>query len=197
MHSLHVKSKSVALVGPSPGRGHHSGSPNPDGSKASQSHDCWAKAWRPLAGSFFQSMGTGGSLSRRGGVPAPALAPRSKGWAVCSPGLWLGLILLLFGSQAEKVPLAVIGGMLVVIGVELIMAGVPTPGWSSAPRLGIHCCHDDSLWAVFIPLQYTIFLGAALSLGLYLVAHHRGKSARTTSRAPGDGGWEIISRPRR
>ena len=40
-------------------------------------------------------------------------------------GLWLGLIVLLFGSVAELVPLSVIAGMLFVIGAELIVGRLP------------------------------------------------------------------------
>jgi sulfate permease, SulP family len=82
--------------------------------------------------------------------------------------LWLGLIALLFGSQAEKVPLAVIGGMLTVIGLELIVARVPsarlvlrTGAWAPVAAMAI-----TFLSALFIPLRYTIFLGAGLSLVL-------------------------------
>jgi hypothetical protein len=89
--------------------------------------------------------------------------------------LWPGLIVLLFGSYAELVPLAVIGGMLVVIGIELIAARVPsarlvfrTGEWGPIAAMVI-----TLLSALFIPLQDTIFLGAGLSLILYVVASSR------------------------
>jgi SulP family sulfate permease len=83
----------------------------------------------------------------------------------------LGLILLLFGSLAELVPLAVIAGLLFVIGGELIAARLPnarlvfTSSWGSAAA-GLL----TFVSALFIPLQYTIFLGAGLSLLLYIGA---------------------------
>ena len=40
--------------------------------------------------------------------------------------MWLGLIVRRCGSSAEKVPMAVIGGMWTEVGVELIMARVPS-----------------------------------------------------------------------
>ena len=62
-----------------------------------------------------------------------------------------------------------------MIGVELIMARVPsarlvlsTGAWGSIVAMAL-----TFVSAVFIPLQYTIFLGAALSLGLYVVASAR------------------------
>jgi SulP family sulfate permease len=111
-------------------------------------------------------------------------------------GLWLGLIVLLFGSSAEKVPLAVIGGMLTVVGVELIRARIPsakvvwrTGEWGSIAALAI-----TFLTALFIPLQYTIFLGAGLSLLLYVVAASKKLSVQQAVRLD-DGGWETRDVP--
>ncbi len=111
-------------------------------------------------------------------------------------GLWLGLILLLFGSSAEKVPLAVIGGMLVVIGIELIVARVPsarlvirTGAWGPIVALAL-----TLISALFIPLQYTIFLGALLSLLLYVGASARSFTLRQAVRLE-DGGWEMREAP--
>ena len=146
---------SVALVALAQGAGISTAVPNPDGSKASTSRDFVGEGLGNLAGSFFQSMGTGGSLSRTG-VSVGAGANGRLGGVFA--GLWLGLIVLLFGSQAEKVPLAVIGGMLTVIGVELIMARVPsarlvirTGAWGPIVALAL-----TFFSALFIPLQDTI-----------------------------------------
>jgi SulP family sulfate permease len=138
-------------------------------------------------------MGTGGSLSRTGiSVGAGA----NSRWGGVFAGLWLGLILLLFGSSAEKVPLAVIGGMLVVIGVELIMARVPsarlvirTGNWGPIAAMAL-----TFFSALFIPLQYTIFLGALLSLLLYVGASARKFTLQRAVRLD-DGGWEMRDAP--
>jgi SulP family sulfate permease len=186
---LALGSLSVALVALAQGAGISTAVPNPDGSKASQSRDFLGEGLGNLAGSFFQSMGTGGSLSRTG-ISTGAGANSRLGGVFA--GLWLGLILLLFGSQAEKVPLAVIGGMLVVIGVELIMARVPSARlvWSTRAWGSIIAMTLTFVSAVFIPLQYTIFLGAALSLGLYVVASSRKVRLQQAVRLE-DGGWEM------
>ena len=186
---LALGSISVALVALAQGAGISTAVPNPDGSKASQSRDFLGEGLGNLAGSFFQSMGTGGSLSRTG-ISVGAGANSRLGGVFA--GLWLGLIVLLFGSQAEKVPLAVIGGMLVVIGVELIVARLPsarlvwnTRAWGSIAAMAL-----TFLSALFVPLQYTIFLGAALSLGLYVVASAQKARVQQVVRLE-DGGWEM------
>jgi SulP family sulfate permease len=191
---LALGSISVALVALAQGAGISTAVPNPDGSKASQSRDFLGEGLGNLAGSFFQSMGTGGSLSRTGiSVGAGA----NSRWGGVFAGLWLGLILLLFGSSAEQVPLAVIGGMLVVIGIELIMARVPsarlvvrTAAWEPIAAMAL-----TFFSALFIPLQYTIFLGALLSLLLYVVASSRKYSLQQVVRLK-DGGWEMREAPK-
>ena len=74
---------------------------NPDGSRANTSRDFIGQGLGNLIGSFFQSMGTGGSLSRTG-ISVGAVA--SSRWGGIFAGLWLALIVLLFGKLAEIVP---------------------------------------------------------------------------------------------
>lgn len=186
---LALGSLSVTLVALAQGAGISTAVPNPDGSKASQSRDFLGQGLGNLAGSFFQSMGTGGSLSRTG---VSVSAGANSRWGGVFAGLWLGLIVLLFGSKAELVPLAVIGGMLTVIGVELIVARVPsarlvirTGDWGPIVAMAL-----TFFSALFIPLQYTIFLGALLSLLLYVGASSR-KLKLTQAVRLDDGGWEI------
>lgn len=187
-------SVAVAMVALAQGAGISTAVPNPDGNKASQSRDFVGEGLGNLAGSFFQSMGTGGSLSRTG-VSVGAGANSRLGGVFA--GLWLGLIVLLFGSQAEKVPLAVIGGMLTVIGVELIMARVPsaklvirTGAWGPIVAMAI-----TFFSALFIPLQDTIFIGAILSLLLYVGASSRKFKLQQAVRLA-DGGWEMQDVPK-
>jgi sulfate permease, SulP family len=190
---LALGSVSVAIVALAQGAGISTAVPNPDGSKAGQSRDFLGEGLGNLAGSFFQSMATGGSLSRTG-ISVGAGANSRLGGVFA--GLWLGLIVLLFGSSAEKVPLAVIGGMLTVIGVELIMARVPsarlvlsTRAWGSIAAMAL-----TFLSALFIPLQDTIFLGAGLSLVLYVVASSSKFRLQQAVRMA-DGGWQVQSEP--
>jgi SulP family sulfate permease len=163
---LALGSLSVALVALVQGAGISTAYPNPDGSRAGASRDFIGQGIGNLLGSFFQSMGTGGSLSRTGICVEAGSKSR---WGGIFAGLWLSLILLLLGSLAELVPLSVIAGMLFVIGGELIGARLPnarlvfaSSGGSTAAGL------LTFVSALFIPLQYTIFLGAGLSLLLYI-----------------------------
>jgi SulP family sulfate permease len=165
---LALGSVSVALVALVQGAGISTAMPNPDGSRSSQSRDFIGEGLGNFFGSFFQSMSTGGSLSRTGiSVGAGA---KSR-WGGVFAGLWLALIVILFAPLAELVPLAVIAGMLVVIGSELILARVPDAKLASAASWqSLVAGTLTFLSALFIPLQWTIFLGAGLSLILYILA---------------------------
>jgi SulP family sulfate permease len=165
---LAVGSVSVALVALIQGAGIGTAYANPDGSRSSASRDFIGQGLGNLTGSFFQSMGTGGSLSRTGiSVGAGA----SSRWGGIFAGLWLALIVLLFGKLAELVPLSVIAGMLFVIGAELIAGRLPDARLVWASSWGsVAAGLVTFLSALFIPLQWTIFLGAGLSMILYIYA---------------------------
>jgi SulP family sulfate permease len=167
--------------------------PNPDGSKSDQSRDFLGQGIGNLVGCFFQSMTTGGSLSQTS-VSVSAGANGRLGGIFA--GLWMGLIVLLFGSYAEKVPLAVIGGMLIVNGVELLLARIPDArlvirGGDKGGILGMALTFFAAL---FVPLQYTILLGAGLSLLLYIVASANKLELKEVVRLD-DGDWEIQDAP--
>ena len=159
---------SVALVALVQGAGISTVYPNPDKSKSSTNRDFVGEGLGNLFGSVFQSMATGGSLSRTGISVGGGAKSR---WGGILAGIWLGIIVLLFGSLAELVPLTVIAGLLFVIGAELIMARVPSmklviqTSWGSTAAMAL-----TFVTALLIPLQWTIFLGAGLSLILYVFA---------------------------
>jgi SulP family sulfate permease len=157
---------SVALIALMQGASIATAIPNPGGGQSSPSRDFVGQGLGNIAGSFFQSMATGGSLSRTGVSSESGAKSR---WAGLFAGLWLALIVLFFGSAAEKVPLALIGGMLCVIGVELIAGR-----WADM-KLVLRTSPGSSLAmlvtfvaVLFIPLQWAIFLGAGISYLLYI-----------------------------
>lgn len=166
--ALALGSFSVALVALVQGAGISTAYPNPDGSEASASRDFVGQGLGNIAGAFFQSMATGGSLSRTGISVSGGAISR---WGGVFAAAWLGILVLLFGSLAETVPLAVIAGLLVVIAVELVVGrwanarlSVLSSWWSFAALLVTFAS------AMFIPLQWTIFLGAGLSLLVFIAS---------------------------
>jgi len=165
---LALGSVSVALVALVQGAGISTAVPNPDGSKSSASRDFLGQGIGNLAGSFFQSMPTGGSLSRTGISTSAGAKSR---WGGIFAGVFLAIIIVLFYNAVQYVPMAVIGGMLCVIGTELVLGRVPDAKLIIKTSWGATAAGALTMVsALFIPLQYTIFLGAGLSLLLYIYA---------------------------
>ncbi len=159
---------SVAMVALVQGAGISTAVPNPDGSKSSASRDFIGEGLGNLFGSFFQSMSTGGSLSRTGISTSGGAKSR---WGGVFAGLWLALIVVLFSALVQYIPWAVIAGLLCVIGYELISGRVPDARLVIKTSWGATAAGALTLIsALFIPLQWTIFLGAGLSLLLYIYA---------------------------
>jgi SulP family sulfate permease len=175
-------SVSVALVALVQGAGISTAVPNPDGSKSSASRDFVGQGLGNLAGSFFQAMPTGGSLSRTGISTSAGAKSR---WGGVFAGLFLALIILLFSSLVQYVPWAVIAGMLCVIGAELIMGRLPDARLVMKTSWGATAAGALTLVsALFIPLQWTIFLGAGLSLILYIYASSKELRVKQLVRNP-------------
>lgn len=182
----------IALVALAQAAGIGAAVANPDGSRPDASTDFRAQGLANIAGGFFSALPTGGSLSRTGvGTSAGA---RTR-WSGIFAGVWLAVIVLAVGPVAGQIPMAVIGGLLFVIGGELI-----------AGRLGdiVLVLRTSVLSSVAmvvtflattqLPLQQAIFIGAGLSILLYAVAA-AGRGQLVELVPVGDGGWQITEPP--
>lgn len=192
MPHLLAGGSAVALVALAQAAGISAAAPNPDGSKASASGDFLAQGLANLTGGFFGALPAGGSLSRTG-VAASAGA-RSR-WAGIFAGGWLIGVVVLFGAKAEIIPMPVIGGLVLVIGAELVAGRLPdiklvtrTSVLSSIAMVVTFAATTQ------FPLQDAIFLGAVLSLLLYCVQAAR--QADLMGLEPtGAGGWRTVDVP--
>ncbi|MEU6846203.1 SulP family inorganic anion transporter [Streptomyces sp. NPDC046716] len=155
----------VALVGLAQAAGIGPSVPNPDGSRSSVNGDFAAQGLANVAGGLFQSLPSGGSLSRTG--VAVSAGARTR-WAGIFSGILLAVIVLVCGSLAEHIPMPVIGGLILVVGGELIWGKrhdivlVLRTSWMSAGAMLL-----TFLATTQLPLQQAIVLGAVLSLLLY------------------------------
>ena len=161
----------VALVGLAQAASIAPSMPNPDGSRSDANADFRSQGWANVAGGFFQALPSGGSMSRTG-VAVDAGA-RTR-WAGVVSGVFLALVVLLLGGLAEQIPMPVIGGLILVVGGELIwgkrheiMLVLRTSPLSSAAMI------LTFLATTSLPLQQAIVLGAVLSLLLYCVQASR------------------------
>lgn len=182
----------VALVALVQAAGIGAAVPNPDGSRTSANSDFLAQGLANAAGALTSALPTGGSLSRTGVATSAGASTR---WTGIFAGAWLAILVLLAGSQAEKIPMAVIGGLVIVIGVELVSGRVPDLLLvvRSAPLPAVAMA-VTFLATTALPLQQAIFIGAGLSLILFLVQVQRRAHIVQLERRE-DGRWQITPPP--
>lgn len=183
---------SVALVALAQAAGIAPSMPNPDGSRSDVNGDFRAQGYANALGGLFQALPSGGSLSRTG--VAVSAGARTR-WAGVISGVFLALVVLVCGSLAERIPMPVIGGLILVVGGELIWGKrhdillVLRTSWMSAGAMVM-----TFLATTQLPLQQAIVIGAVLSLLLYCAqAARQGKLVRLEQR--GDGRWAIEEPP--
>ncbi|GAA1186002.1 hypothetical protein GCM10009664_59680 [Kitasatospora gansuensis] len=183
---------SIALVGLAQAAGIAPTVPNPDGTRSSVNGDFAAQGLANVAGGLFQSLPVGGSLSRTG--VAVSAGARTR-WAGIFSGLWLAAIVLTLAPLAEHIPMPVIGGLIIVVGAELVTGKIPdirlvlktSPLSAAAMALTF-------LGTTQLPLQQAIILGAVLSLLLYCAQAAR-QSRLLALEPAGDGHWRSAAAP--
>ncbi len=155
----------AAVVGLAESSGIGAAYPNPDGSRSDMSRDFTSQGLGNIAGSFFQGMPAGGSLSRSGINVSGGAQSR---WSGIFAGFLMAIILILFGSYAELIPMSGLAGLLIVIGFEvMIKEGKElTKAWKVS-RLNTVVAVITVLVGVFTDLTVAIFAGVFLSLLLY------------------------------
>ncbi len=176
----------VALVALAQAAGISAAVPNPDGSRPSTNGDFVAQGAANLAGGFFGALPTGGSLSRTGVAVSAGAQTR---WAGIFAGIWLAALVLIAGSLAELIPMPVIGGLILVIGAELVAGR-----WAdiklvlrTAPLSAVAMLITFAA-TTQLSLHTAILIGAITSLVLYCV--EAAKSAKLIALRPSDTGWE-------
>ena len=176
----------VALVGLAQAAGISAAVPNPDGTRPNTNSDFVAQGAANLAGGFFGALPTGGSLSRTGVAVSAGAQTR---WAGIFAGIWMAALVLVAGSLAQLIPMPVIGGLILVIGVELVAGRwadiklvLRTAPLSAVAMLITFAATTE------LPLHTAILIGAITSLVLYCVK--AAQSAQLIALRPVDGGWE-------
>ena len=184
---LLVGGLAVALVGLAQAAGISAAVANPDGSRPSTSGDFVAQGAANLAGGFFGALPTGGSLSRTGVAVSAGAQTR---WAGIFAGVWLAALVLIAGSVAELIPMPVIGGLMLVIGAELVIGRwadiklvLRAAPWSAVAMI------VTFLATTQLPLHTAILIGAITSLVLYCVKASRRPSLYAL--VPADDGWVL------
>jgi SulP family sulfate permease len=185
--TLLLGSASVALVALAQGAGIRPAFPNPDGSRSSSSRDFLGQGLGNVAGAFFQSTPTGGSLSRTAVSADGGSTSRVAGYVAAATVV---VLVVVFGTFVGAIPEAVIGGLLFVIGVELVMGRMPDArlAWRTGMTSRVLFAITLAL-TLTVPLQYAIIGGALLSLLAFVVSSASRVDLRLATRD--DVGWRL------
>lgn len=184
---LIVGGVAVALVALAQAAGISAAVPNPDGSRTNMNGDFLAQGAANVAGGLFGALPAGGSLSRTGVATSAGAQTR---WAGIFAGIWLAVLVLVAGSAAEIIPMPVIGGLILVIGAELVVGRLP----DIKLVLRVAPLSAVAMLVTFaattqLPLHTAILIGVITSLVLYCVK--AAEAARLVALKPAqDGGWQ-------
>ena len=187
MPELIVGGVAVALVALAQVAGISAAVPNPDGSRTNMNGDFLAQGAANVAGGMFGALPAGGSLSRTGVATSAGAQTR---WAGIFAGLWLAVLVLVAGSAAEIIPMPVIGGLILVIGAELVVGRLP----DIKLVLRVAPLSAVAMLVTFaattqLPLHTAILIGVITSLVLYCAK--AAESAQLMALTPDpDGGWQ-------
>lgn len=134
------------------------------GERIDPNQEIFAQGIKNFLSSFFQCFPGSASFTRSALDYAAGAQTR---FAAVFNSLFVALIYLLFAGQARFIPMASLAGVLMVIALGLI-------DWRAmirvarASRADAAVCLATLAATLLLPLQYAIFFGIALSMGLYL-----------------------------
>ncbi|MFF7442719.1 SulP family inorganic anion transporter [Streptomyces sp. NPDC008122] len=193
MPELAAGAVSVALVALARAAGISPSMPNPDGSRSSVNGDFVSQGVANVGGGLLQALPSGGSLSRTGVAASAGAVTR---WAGIISGAFLAVVVLVAGPLAERIPMPVIGGLVLVVGGELIwgkrrdiLLVLRTSKLSSAAMIATFLATTQ------LPLQRAIVIGAVLSLLLYCAQAARRARFTALVRDDATGQWSTAPFP--
>lgn len=155
---------SVSIVGLMQGAGVSQGYPNPDGRYPDTSRDFRGQGAANLAAGLFQGVPAGGSIS---GTSVIVGAGARSRWANILAGLSVAAIVLLVGPAVERVPLAALAGLLVMVGSQALRLTDVRMVWRTG-RVSTAAMGITFVTALLVPLHYAVLVGVALHILLHV-----------------------------
>lgn len=156
---LIVPAFAIAAVGLVQGAGVSKSVPNPNGAYGGASRDFAAQGAANAVMGFFSGMPMGGSVS------ASALnvssGARSR-WANVYAGILVAIVLLLFGSYVEKVPLPTVAALLIVAAAASLKPDAFMEVWRTNWASRVIMLLTLAL-TLTVPLQYAVLAGVVVS----------------------------------
>lgn len=163
--TMFLPALAVAIIGLIQGAGVSQGYPNPDGKYPNVSRDFLGQGAANLATSFVGGIPAGGSIS--GTVLITSAGAKSR-WTNIFAGFFVAAIVLLAAPLVELVPLPSLAALLIVAGFQGLRIESAVTIWNTG-RFPAVVMGLTFVATLFIPLQYAVLLGVALSIVLYVI----------------------------
>lgn len=154
----------VALIVLVQGAGVSQSVPNPDGSKRRMSRDFIAQGLSNVVSGLFRGLPVGGSVST---TALNVMTGATRRWAALSSGLWLALIVIGFPRLVAAVTMPALGAVIILAGFQSIRRTDIITVWQAGWTARIAAI-TTFLGMLFLPMQYAIGLGIAVSMVLYV-----------------------------
>lgn len=155
---------SVAVIGLIQGAGVSQGYPNPDGKYPNVSRDFLGQGAANIATGFIGGIPAGGSIS--GTVLIMSAGAKSR-WTNILAGFFVAGIVLLAAPLVELVPMPSLAALLIVAGFQGLRIQPAITIWNTG-RVSVVVMGMTFLATLFIPLQYAVLFGVALSILLHV-----------------------------
>lgn len=134
------------------------------GERISANQEFFAQGLKNLISSFLHCMPGSGSFTRSALDYAAGAETR---FAAVFNAIFVAILFWVLGAWAKVIPLASLGAVLLVIAYGLIDWGY-LPRMFRASRSDALVCMITFVGALVMPLEFAIFLGIFLNIGLYL-----------------------------
>jgi len=183
--ALLIPALSVAIVGLVQGAAVSQKYPNPDGKFPDASRDFSGQGIANIATGFFQGIPAGGSMS---GTSLNISSGAKTRWANVFAGVFVILIVLLFSSLVEKIPMSALAGLVLLAGFQSLQIPAAVTVWQTGRVAGLMMALTFTL-TLIIPLQYAVLVGVAFSIILFAVS--ASNQVRVVQMVPHEGGLPI------
>ena len=179
-----VPALSVALIGLVQGGGISKAFPNADGSYPNASRDMVGQGFGNIAAGAFGGMPIGASVSST--AMAVTGGARTR-WSNVVIGGVVAVVLLVLGPAVEIVPLSVLAGILIVVGVSAFDVTGMLDVWRASKESAVIMAITLGSM-LLVPVQFAVLLGAGLSAVQYVYSSSKAVRVVALHALP-DGRW--------
>jgi SulP family sulfate permease len=162
--SLILPALAIALIALVQAAGVSQSVPNPDGEYPDPSGDFRGQGIANMAVGLSGGLPVGGSVSGTALVRSSGAQSR---WANIFTGLFGLVVVLLFASVVELVPLAALAGLLVTVGAGMVNVPRMRTVWNTGPA-PLTIMVITFVATLFTPIQVAVVLGVVLHILLYV-----------------------------